>query len=206
MKESKGNAKVDIKRQFQDGNTVVLHSVYDFDGQKMVAFDVFKFNKDGKITEHWDNLTPEREANQSGHTQVDGVTKIDTKVNSKETKELVTNYIDDIIYGQNPDKLDSYFDGDNYIQHNADMVDTVSGFKKSLEMMSQMGINMDYKKTYQVLAKGDFALVLSEGNLGGKNTAFYDLYRVKDGKIAEHWDVVADIVDKANAKNTNGKF
>lgn len=201
-----GTATVEIKRQIEDGNTVALHSVYDFGGQKMVGFDVFKFDDSGKITEHWDNLSPVRDANRSGHTQVDGVASIDTNVNSEQTKKLVSTYIDDIIYGKNPDKLNSYFDGDNYIQHNADMVDTVSGFKASLEQMAQYGINMDYKQTHQVIAQGDFALVISEGNLAGKDTAFYDLYRVQNGKIAEHWDVIADILPGADAKNTNGKF
>ena len=205
-KGGNGTTTVDIKRKLVSGDKVVLQSVYNFSGQQMVGFDVFKFNKDGKITEHWDNLTPIREANQSGHTQVDGTTKIDTSVNSKATKKLVTNYINDIIYGKNTDKLNSYFDGDNYIQHNADMVDTVSGFKASLEQMTQMGITMEYQTTHQVIAQGDFALVMSEGKLAGKPTAFYDLYRVKDGKIAEHWDVVADIVDDSAAANSNGKF
>ncbi|KXT72337.1 hypothetical protein STRDD10_01984 [Streptococcus sp. DD10] len=199
-------ATVDIKRQFEDGNTVVLHSVYNFGGQEMVGFDVFKFDDAGMITEHWDNLSPVRDANYSGHTQFDGAATIDTSVNGEETKKLVSTYIDDIIYGQHPEKLDSYFDGDHYIQHNADMVDTVSGFKASLQQMAQMGINMDYKTTHQVLAQGDFALVISEGNLAGKETAFYDLYRVENGKIAEHWDVLADVIADSEAANTNGKF
>ena len=45
---------------------------------------------------------------------------------------------------------------------------------------------------------------MSEGTLGGKPTAFFDLWRVSNGKLAEHWDVVADI--PATMVHKNGKF
>jgi predicted SnoaL-like aldol condensation-catalyzing enzyme len=44
----------------------------------------------------------------------------------------------------------------------------------------------------------------SEGTLGGKPTAFFDLFRVDNGKIAEHWDVIAEIPTKM--ARGNGKF
>jgi predicted SnoaL-like aldol condensation-catalyzing enzyme len=47
---------------------------------------------------------------------------------------------------------------------------------------------------------------VSEGEFGGKHVAFYDLYRVQAGKIAEHWDTMQEIPAKADWKNSNGKF
>ena len=47
---------------------------------------------------------------------------------------------------------------------------------------------------------------MSEGTFGGKATCFYDLWRVENGKIAEHWDVMETIPAKTEGKNTNGKF
>ena len=54
--------------------------------------------------------------------------------------------------------------------------------------------------------EGDFALVVSEGEFGGKPVAFYDLFRVQAGKIAEHWDVIEPIPPRSEWKNGNGKF
>ena len=34
----------------------------------------------------------------------------------------------------------------------------------------------------------------------------YDLWRIKDGKIAEHWDVMETIAEKDTWQNQNGKF
>jgi predicted SnoaL-like aldol condensation-catalyzing enzyme len=37
-------------------------------------------------------------------------------------------------------------------------------------------------------------------------TAFYDLFRVENGKIAEHWDVLETIPPETSWQNQNGKF
>ena len=49
-------------------------------------------------------------------------------------------------------------------------------------------------------------LVLSKGTFGERSTSYYDLYRLQDGKIAEHWDTLEPIPPRPNWKNTNGKF
>jgi predicted SnoaL-like aldol condensation-catalyzing enzyme len=58
----------------------------------------------------------------------------------------------------------------------------------------------------RVLGEGNFVLTVSEGQFAGKPTAFYDLWRVENGKIAEHWDIVEAIPEKTEWKNSNGKF
>ena len=53
-----------------------------------------------------------------------------------------------------------------------------------------------------------------QGRYSGKNQyhiletppSYYDLWRVENGKIAEHWDVMETIADKESWQNTNGKF
>jgi predicted SnoaL-like aldol condensation-catalyzing enzyme len=65
---------------------------------------------------------------------------------------------------------------------------------------------MSYDRIHMVLGEGNFVLVVSEGHLAGAHTAFYDLFRVADGKIAEHWDVIQAIPPREEWKNDNGKF
>ena len=60
--------------------------------------------------------------------------------------------------------------------------------------------------TEKALAQGTFVLAVSEGTFGGVPTSYYDLWRVENGKIAEHWEVMETIADDATWQNQNGKF
>ncbi|MEX6633346.1 nuclear transport factor 2 family protein [Hyphococcus lacteus] len=49
--------RVTIKRAFQDNNHVILHCHQQWPGDHDYAgIDIFRFNEDGKIVEHWDVL------------------------------------------------------------------------------------------------------------------------------------------------------
>ena len=46
---------VDNIRVFEDGDKVFLQTIYNFAGAgEQVAFDVFRFDSDGRVAEHWD--------------------------------------------------------------------------------------------------------------------------------------------------------
>ncbi len=193
-------------RAFEDGDKVFLQTVYNFAGAgEQVGFDVFRFDADGKIAEHWDNLADKAAPNPSGHTQIDGTLE-KKDVDKEETRKIVAGFVGDVLRGENPDKLTSYYDGDKYIQHNTAIADGRSGLGAALEAMAKQGISMVYNKTHMVLADGDYALACSEGTFGGVPTTYYDLFRVENGFIAEHWDVMETLADKSTWANENGKF
>lgn len=48
-------------------------------------------------------------------------------------------------------------------------------------------------------------LTVSEGQWNGTTNAFYDLFRMEDGMIVEHWDVIQPVPTEDLA-NTNGMF
>jgi predicted SnoaL-like aldol condensation-catalyzing enzyme len=104
------------------------------------------------------------------------------------------------------DKLAGYYDGDNYAQHNQQSADGRSGLGKALEAMARAGLTMKYDRVHKVLGEGNFVLVASEGQFGGKLVAFHDLFRVPDGKIADHWDTIEVIPARSEWKNANGKL
>lgn len=197
---------VNTIRAFEDGDKVVLQSVYNFAGAgEQVGFDIFRF-EDDIIAEHWDNLAIKADANPSGRTQIDGDTSIVENGNTEATRKVVTNFLHDVMQNKAPEKTLSYFAGDKYIQHNTGIADGVSGLGAALKALGEAGIQMIYDTVHMVLACGDYALGVSEGTFGGKPTSYYDLWRVEDGKIAEHWDVMETIADKSTWANANGKF
>ena len=200
----KGSARVNTVRVFQDGDFVFAHTDYDFFGPK-IGFDIFRFEH-GKIVEHWDNLQTTAGPNPSGNTMVSGPTEATDLDQTAANKALVRQFVDDILVNGRMEKLTGYFNGDTYVQHNPQIANGLSGLGAALEAMAKAGVTMKYARIHQVLGEGNFVLVVSEGSFGGRPTSFYDLFRVENGKIAEHWDTLETIPAQGEWKNQNGKF
>ncbi|WP_210215012.1 nuclear transport factor 2 family protein [Mesorhizobium sp. M4B.F.Ca.ET.089.01.1.1] len=201
-----GSAKVNTVRVFQDGDLVFAHTAYDFFGPK-IGFDIFRF-ENGRIVEHWDNLQETAGPNPSGRTMIDGPTELKDLDKTEANKALVSAFAYDILVNGRMDRLAGYFDGngESYRQHNPQIADGLSGLAAGFAALAEAGIAIKYDRIHKVLGEGNFVLVVSEGSLGGKPTSYYDLFRVENGKIAEHWDTIEAIPPKAEWKNGNGKF
>jgi predicted SnoaL-like aldol condensation-catalyzing enzyme len=198
------SARVNTRRVLADGDFVIAHTEYNFFGPK-IGFDIFRFEND-RIVEHWDNLQVTAGPNPSGRTMIDGPTEASDLDRTATNKTLVRAFVDDILVHGRMEKLAGYFDGDHYLQHNPQIGDGLSGLGAALEAMAKAGITMKYDRIHTVLGEGNFVLAVSEGHLGGRHSSFYDMFRVENGKIAEHWDTIEAIPAKADWKNTNGKF
>ncbi len=194
-------------RAYEDGDKVFLQTVYNFAGAgEQVAFDIFRFDSEGKIAEHWDNLADKAEPNPSGRTQTDNVAPVKDIEKTEKNRQLIRDFLYDVMQGNHPEKTPDYFDGDTYIQHNTGIADGLSGLGAALSALAEQNIQMIYTRVHQVLAEGNYVLAVSEGTFGGAPTSYYDLWRIENGKIAEHWDVMERIADKGSWKNVNGKF
>ncbi len=197
--------KANVIRAFEDGDYVFTHTEYDFFGPK-AAFDVFRF-EDGKIVEHWDNLIEVQEPNPSGRTQFDGATELTDLDKTEENKKVVKDFIEKVLLNHEMDKVTSYINPTNYAQHNPAVADGLEGFGAAMKYFAENGLVMEYTKLHKVLGQGNFVLAMSEGKFGkGDHTAFYDLFRLEDGLIVEHWDVISTIPAESEWKNKNGKF
>lgn len=197
--------KANVVRAFEDGDYVFTHTEYDFFGPK-AGFDVFRF-EDGQIVEHWDNLLEVQKPNPSGRTQFDGATEITDLDKTEANKTIAREFIEKVLLNHEMDKVATYINPTNYVQHNPAVADGLEGFGAAMKYFAENGLVMEYTKLHKVLGQGNFVLTLSEGKFGkGELTAFYDLFRLEDGQIVEHWDVIAPIPPKAEWKNENGKF
>lgn len=201
-----GSAKAKVIRTIQDGDYVALHTEYDFFGPK-AGFDIFRF-EDGLIVEHWDNLQDVAKPNPSGRTQFDGATEITDVNKTDENKAIVSDFVQTILMKGDMSQFSEFIgekDSD-YIQHNVAVADGLSGLSVALKQLAEAGMPMVYSKNHLIIGEGNFVLSVSEGQFMNKHVAFYDLFRVDNGKIVEHWDTIEAIPPKSEWKNTNGKF
>ncbi|GAB7227613.1 nuclear transport factor 2 family protein [Vibrio rotiferianus] len=201
-----GSAKAKVIRTIQDGDYVALHTEYDFFGPK-AGFDIFRF-EDGLIVEHWDNLQDVAKPNPSGRTQFDGATEITDVNKTDENKAIVSDFVQTILMKGDMSQFSEFIgekDSD-YIQHNVAVADGLSGLSVALKQLAEAGMPMVYSKNHLIIGEGNFVLSVSEGQFMNQHVAFYDLFRVDNGKIVEHWDTIEAIPPKSEWKNTNGKF
>ena len=101
------------------------------------------------------------------------------------------------------DKLLNFYHPE-IVQHDPFIDNTVPGLLKGFDVLKKQGITLQIKKIVKVLGEGNFVLVCSEGELTGKHAAFFDLFRVDNNIIVEHWDVLQEIPEKM--AHDNGFF
>lgn len=116
-------------------------------------------------------------------------------------KRLVRDYIETAINNRQPDAAENYFAA-NYVEHNPHLPPGIDGKKKFITALLK-GFSDYHGKIEDIVAEGDEVVTrtLWTGTqdgpfLGrpatGNKVAFAtsDFYRIENGKIVEHWDVV----------------
>ena len=200
----KGSAKVNTVRVLGDGDYVVAHTDYNFFGPK-IGIDIFRF-EDGLIVEHWDNLQEKVTKTASGRSQIDGPSEVKDITKTDVNKTLIKNMLNDIFMGGDPNKITDYISTEKYNQHNPAVKDGLAGLGEALKALANAGMPMVYEKNHIILGEGNFVLSVSEGIFLKEKVAFYDIFRIENGKVVEHWDTIEKILPDSEAKNTNGKF
>ncbi|WP_323766971.1 nuclear transport factor 2 family protein [Marinovum sp.] len=201
-----GTFKAEYVRVIADDDMVAVHARYEgFGPTPVIGFDVFRV-EDGKIAEHWDNLTEEQPLNPSGRSQIDGTTEITDRDLTEANKAKVKEFLTKALIEHAEINITDYISPVTYLQHNPMVADGLEGFGAFMAEMAKQGISMDYTEVHEVIGEGNFVLTMSEGTIGDAPTAFYDLFRLEDGLIVEHWDVIAPMPGADAAHNEAGKF
>ena len=136
---------------------------------------------------------------------LDGATDIADLDKTEANRALARAYIEEVLIDRRLDRLARYLDP-NLIQHSPDLADGIAPLRAALEARSEDGFAIQYETLHKVLAEGNFVLCMSEGRKDGAHTSFYDLFRLSEGMIVEHWDTIETIPPRAEWKNQNGKF
>jgi len=201
---SKTSPRVNIMRAFEDGDFVFAHTEYDF-SRRNIGFEVFRF-EDGQAVEHWDNIQARLGPNQSGRNMVDGPTEAVDLELTEINRALVRSFVETVLVDGQLERLTDFIDESEYAEHNPGFGDGASTLRQVLEATDNGHRRIDYQQIHRVLAEGNFVLGICEGNLDGAHTAFYDLFRVAEGKLVEHWDTTEMIAPRSEWANNNGKF
>ncbi|KPP87352.1 MAG: hypothetical protein HLUCCA08_05315 [Rhodobacteraceae bacterium HLUCCA08] len=196
-------------RMFEDGNYVFMHNIWrnaaPFGADTMVSFDIIRVDENGKVAEHWGALQPLATEIASGRSQTDGPTEVTDLDRTEANKALAVALVQDVLMGRDPARITDYISAESYAQHNPMIADGLDGIVAAVEQLTAQGNMFQYTEIHAVLGEGNFVLTVSEGQWNGTTNAFYDLFRMEDGMIVEHWDVIQPVPTEGLA-NDNGMF
>ncbi len=122
----------------------------------------------------------------------------------EENKRIATEFYDAAINRKDFEAASQYL-GSEYTQHNPTAADGPEGLRGFI----------DFLKARSPEQRGEIKRVIAEGDLvvlhvhstrgdGTPGRAIVDIFRVDEGKVVEHWDVIQDI--PAEPANSNGMF
>ena len=161
----------------------MTHLDFEFMGVRKTVIDIFRLEH-GKVVEHWDVvqdlsgiLTPQ----QPAHIMDSGSRNTQLTENNK---SLVHRFFQESSHTRN--QLLSK----NYIEHTVEV----------LNEAGRLGTYFDraFRKTtkiHRILGENHLVVVQSEGTKAKKPFVFYDLFKVMENSIVEHWSVEQEIPD-----------
>jgi predicted SnoaL-like aldol condensation-catalyzing enzyme len=123
--------------------------------------------------------------------------------NTAKNKEIVRAFYDLAFNQKQPEEAVKRYAGSYYRQHNpnaADGTEPFVGFVKWLTG-SNPHLRIEFKR---LIAEEDLVVVHSHNVAvpGTTGKAVIDIFRLEDGKIVEHWDVVQEIPPASKNDNT----
>jgi predicted SnoaL-like aldol condensation-catalyzing enzyme len=117
-------------------------------------------------------------------------------------KELVKTALTELFIKGDLTALDKYW-SDDYIQHNPQIA---NGHESVKQLFGSVG--PDFKcEIGLILEDGEFVMVHNRyTGFGPKPMIAVDIFRIKNGKLAEHWDVLQEEVPAENTASKNPMF
>jgi predicted SnoaL-like aldol condensation-catalyzing enzyme len=200
--------RFDNGKAVEHWDVIQVHNLWTnaapFGADTVVSFDILRFDENGKIAEHWDAIQPWESQTANGNTMVDGPTNITNLDETEANKALAISIIEDVLMGQNPDNIVNYI-AEDYVQHNPGIDNGLVGIQAAVDYLISINNMFQYNTIHKVIGEGNFVLTVSEGTWNGTSNAFYDLFRMENGKAVEHWDVIQPVPTTGLANN-NGMF
>ena len=116
----------------------------------------------------------------------------------QKNKQTVLAYINTAFNDRRPAEAAELYGGPHYIQHNPQAPDGFEAFVQFVEGFTTQfpQVSHDIKRA---VAEGDLVVthMLLKTSPEDRGTALADFWRLEDGKIVEHWDVLQTVPESA---------
>ena len=122
----------------------------------------------------------------------------------EQNKKTVAALYDAVLNKKDFEEASKYL-GPRYTQHNPNAADGPEGLKGFVNFLKEKFPN-NKSEIKRIFADGDYVIVHVHAvrEPGTRGNAIIDIFKLENGKVVEHWDVVQPIPEKA--ANNNGMF
>ena len=122
----------------------------------------------------------------------------------EENKKTVAAFYDAALNQKDFDAAAKYL-GPRYTQHNPVAADGPEGLKAFIAFLKDKFPN-NRSEIKRIFADGDYVIVHVHAvrEPGTRGNAIVDIFKLENGKVVEHWDVIQPVPEKA--ANSNGMF
>lgn len=111
-------------------------------------------------------------------------------------KKIVTVFYQDLFGDKDPSAIDKYIVED-YIQHNPTVADGRKALKDGVKQWF-VGAPKEKIDIQHIAADGDLVFIhLKSKGADGILTSVIDIFKLKNNKIVEHWDVIQAVPEKS---------
>ncbi|MCH9817211.1 MAG: nuclear transport factor 2 family protein [Actinomycetia bacterium] len=198
---------IHILRAIEDGQFVFLHASQSLNNgeSRWITMDMFDTDDHDRIVEHWDVITEWVDSATSGHSQIDGPTEVTDLDQTAANKALVTAFVNEVLVTGRADEVGKYVSTQTYIEHSPQAAAGTDGLSASAAQVGAASTPLVYKYVHKILAQGNFVVTYCLTQLGAEDLAVFDLYRIEDGLIVEHWNAMEPL-PRGDMLVNQGKF
>lgn len=198
---------IELVRTLVDGRFVFVQATQDLnDGAaRWVTTDLFDTDGNARIVEHWDVISELTGTNPGGHTQVDGSTEITDLHLTEANKQVVRRLLTEAFVEHPTASFEEFISSETYVNHNPDAPDGLAALVEMDRSARAAGRTLHYPEVHRIVGQGNVVVSFAHQVYGDVDYAAFDVFRLEDGLIVEHWDNVEVLPDPSDLVNS-GKF
>ena len=196
------NFEFEIVRVLLDGTATFIHAIHEPDegGEVWLTMSLVRAGTGGRYSVRRQVTSRFRVADCLCLALAAAKYPTGDPADTETNKARITEFIDTVVLGDHPERIDEFVDRELFVSHTPGSCCRPEGLD-TLLMRRRPRKGLVYHGIDDQIGHGNFVAVFSCFDEGGETFCACDLFRMGEGRIVEHWDVVERVERHSVAHN-----